>query len=73
MFEILKNKSFQEKIKIAPANYTAEVVCIDQIIPEYLTESGIDFLIIFFVARFERNLILRVNVKKKWRKESRRN
>ena len=25
---------------------------------EYLTESGIDVLIIFFVARFERNLIL---------------
>ena len=29
-----------------------------------MSESGIDFLIIFFVARFERNLILRVNVKK---------
>ena len=29
-----------------------------------MTESGIDFLIIFFIARFERNLILRVNVKK---------
>ena len=27
------NKSFQKK-KIAPANYTAEVVCIDQIIPK---------------------------------------
>ena len=31
---------------------------------EYLAESGIDFLIIFFVAQFERNLILHVNVKK---------
>ena len=38
-----------------------------------MTESKIDFLIIFFVARFERNLILRVNVKKKRTKESRRN
>ena len=26
------NKSFQEKKTIAPANYTAEVVCIDQIL-----------------------------------------
>ena len=30
-----------------------------------MTESGIDFLVIFFFARFERSLILRVNVKKK--------
>ena len=29
------NKSFQEEKKnLAPANYTAEVVCIDQIIPK---------------------------------------
>ena len=36
---------------------------------EYLTESGIYFFIIFFVARFERNLILRVNVKKNGEKK----
>ena len=58
-----KNKQTKKK-NITPANYTAEVVCIDQI-PEYLTESGIYFLIIFFAAQFERNLILRVNVKEK--------
>ena len=75
MFEILKNKSFQEeKKKIAPVNYTAEVVYIDQIIPKstWLNQELI-FFIIFFVARFERNLILRINVKKKQKKESQRN
>ena len=54
-----KNNFKEKKKKITPANYTVEVVCIDQILPkEYLTKSGIDFLNNFFVARFERNLIL---------------
>ena len=37
-----------------------------------MTESGIDFLIIFFIARFERNLILRVNVKKPEKRKSKK-
>ena len=44
------NKSFEgkNKIYIAPANYTAEVVCIDQILPKSTwLNQGIDFLIIF--------------------------
>jgi len=56
---MIKIISRKKKKKIAPANYTVEVVCIDQIRPqENLTKSGIDFLNNFFVARFERNLIL---------------
>ena len=53
-------KNHFKKIKmIAPANYTTEVVCIDQILPKsaWLNRKLI-FLIIFFVARFERDLIL---------------
>ena len=60
MTAVDEKRSFQEKKKeIAPANYTAEVVCNVQITPEEcLNESEIDFLIIFVVARFERNFIL---------------
>ena len=54
MTAVDEKNHFKKKIKkIAPANYTAEVVCIDQILlKEYMTESGIDFLIIFSLPDF---------------------
>ena len=51
-------KKHLKKKKIAPAKYTAEVVCIDQIIPKSTWLNRELIFLIFFVARFERNLIL---------------
>ena len=60
------NKSFQEKKKKDSSCELYRWSCLhwSNSPEEYLTESWIDFLIIFFVARFERNLILHVNMKK---------
>ena len=40
------NKSFQENKKIPPANYTAEAVCIDQILPK---STWLNWELIFFI------------------------